>query len=111
MSADQTDPRIIRDQRHDALLDAIGHRAKAAIEGNLPSAALTHCAEEDVDAAIAVLIEDIDDAGLTLINRAALADYLLTHVAGDESQPWQAGHNYAMREAARLVRDGWDLLR
>lgn len=32
-----------------------------------------------------------------------IAEYLLTHVGGDESQPWQAGHNYAMREAARLV--------
>lgn len=42
--------------------------------------------------------------------RHRTADYLLTHVGGDESSEWQAGHNYAMREAARLVREGWDAL-
>ena len=36
--------------------------------------------------------------------REQIANHLLTHVGGDESQPWQAGHNYAMAEAARLVR-------
>lgn len=39
-----------------------------------------------------------------------VADYLLTHVGGDESNQWQAGHNYAMREAARLVREQYHLL-
>jgi hypothetical protein len=38
---------------------------------------------------------------------ARIADYLLGHTGGDESDPWQAGHNYAMREAARLVREKW----
>lgn len=36
-----------------------------------------------------------------------IADYLLTHTGGDESEPWQDGHNYAMREAARMVRERW----
>lgn len=39
-----------------------------------------------------------------------IADYLFTHVGGDEAEPWQAGHNYAMREAARLVREQNHLL-
>ena len=38
--------------------------------------------------------------------REQSADRLLTHVGGDEAEPWQAGHNYAMREAARLIREG-----
>lgn len=42
------------------------------------------------------------------MKRDEVADYLLTHTGGDESDPWQAGHNYAMREAARLVREKWD---
>jgi hypothetical protein len=42
--------------------------------------------------------------------RDQAADYLLTHVGGDESSEWQAGHNYAMREAARMIREGWDTL-
>ena len=36
---------------------------------------------------------------------ALIADHLLTHVGGDEQEQWQAGHNYALREAARLIRD------
>ena len=44
------------------------------------------------------------------MSRTQIAEYLLTHVGGDESQPWQAGHNYAMREAARLVQEKWDEL-
>lgn len=40
--------------------------------------------------------------------RERVADYLLTYSGdGDTSDPWQAGHNYAMREASRMVREGW----
>lgn len=39
-----------------------------------------------------------------------IADFLLSYSGdGDTSDPqsWQAGHNYAMREAARMVRERW----
>lgn len=39
-----------------------------------------------------------------------VADFLLSYSGdGDTSDPqgWQAGHNYAMREAARMVRETW----
>lgn len=39
-----------------------------------------------------------------------IADFLLSYSAdGDMSDPqsWQSGHNYAMREAARMVRECW----
>lgn len=37
-----------------------------------------------------------------------IADFLLTYSAGgDPLDPWQVGHNYAMREAARMVREKW----
>lgn len=39
-----------------------------------------------------------------------IADFLLTHIGGDEGDQWQAGHNYAMREAARLIREQQHLL-
>lgn len=37
-----------------------------------------------------------------------VADFLLSYSGdGDTSDPWQDGHNYAMREAARMVREKW----
>lgn len=36
-----------------------------------------------------------------------IAEYLESHTGGDEADPWQAGHNFAMLEAARLVREKW----
>lgn len=39
--------------------------------------------------------------------RERIADFLLTYSADGEPSDWQAGHNYAMREASRMVREGW----
>ncbi|MCW2601844.1 MAG: hypothetical protein JWM02_3673 [Frankiales bacterium] len=36
-----------------------------------------------------------------------IAAYLLTHVSGNGGSGWQEGHDYAMTEAARLVRERW----
>lgn len=39
-----------------------------------------------------------------------IADYLLSYSGGgstSDPEGWQAGHNYAMREAARMVREHW----
>lgn len=37
-----------------------------------------------------------------------IADFLLTYSAdGNPTDPWQVGHNHAMREAARMVREKW----
>jgi glycosyltransferase A (GT-A) superfamily protein (DUF2064 family) len=105
-----TDPRVARDERQAVLADAIGDDIRSAIEANLPSAAIALVAEEDVIAVVHAVVDELDQRGLTFVNRERLAAYLMTHIGGDESRPWQAGHNYAMTEAARLVRDGWDRL-
>lgn len=97
-----------RDARHKIISDAIWNDAIAAFEENIPQAAIERMSEEDLHAAVQSLIERIDDAGLTVLNRERMANYLLTYSgSGDTSDPWQAGHNYAMREAARMVREGW----
>jgi hypothetical protein len=100
-----------RDARQAVISDALWSHALQAITGNLPSAALTLCAEEDVQAAIESLIERLDEAGLTVVRRDRIGMYLMGYATGgDESDPWQAGHNYAMGEAARMVLECWDLL-
>jgi len=97
--------REARDTRQEALLDAL-HAPLMTAMHQLPG---TGC-HEDVNAMIDALVEGLDERGLSLVNRESLASYLLTHVGGDSSQPWQAGHNYAMTEAARLVRESWDTI-
>ena len=59
-------------------------------------------------AAVLPVVKEITDENKAL--RQKVSDYLLTHIGGDETESWQAGHNYAMREAARLVREEWDAL-
>lgn len=100
--------REARDERQRRLADALCQPVRDAIASGIPLAGRQHYAEEDVEAVIDSLVEALDHLGMSLIDREKAANYLLTHVGGDESQPWQAGHNYAMTEAARLVREGWE---
>ena len=100
-----------RDRRQQIISDALWDDALASIKGSLPSGALALCAEEDVHAVIESLIERLDGRGLTVLSRDRLGMFLMTYATGgDESDPWQAGHNHAMSEAARFVLECWDLL-
>lgn len=74
-----------------------------------PLVAVSEAAWEDAQTA-ETQVPELQDALANANAYAArmpekIADHLLTHVGGDESDQWQAGHNYAIREAARLVRE------
>lgn len=64
------DPREVRDERQTALAEQLWDHAMAAIQSNLPSAAIARMAEEDLHAAVHSLVERLDGAGLAIVNRA-----------------------------------------
>lgn len=99
--------REARDAAMQRLDDAVGDLIREKLTGALHPWRES-MAIEDVYAITDGLIESIHDAGIEVASREKIAAYLMSHIGGDESQPWQAGHNYAMTEAARLVRERWD---
>lgn len=77
-----------------------------------PLVAVSETYVEDAEQAMSDVPELQDQLANTAAYLEALpakvADFLLTYSAdGDAKDPWQAGHNYAMREAARMVRERW----
>jgi hypothetical protein len=100
--------REAHEEREHALSTTLCDPVRKAIVGQLPFRAISHCAEEDVNAVVNALSWDLNEAGLALLNADRIADFLLSYSAdGDRGDPWQDGHNYAMREAARMVRERW----
>ena len=70
-----SDLREERDERQLRISEAIWDHAVEAFTENIPSGARALMAIEDVHAAVHSLIERIDDAGLTVTDRATLPAY------------------------------------
>lgn len=97
-----------RDLRESRLYRALGDVVRDAFTSNIASAAREYVAEEDFDAMMSAIVGALDDAGLSVVDREDLAAYLRLHQGNEDSGQWQDGHDYAMREAARLVEGAWD---
>lgn len=97
-----------RDLRESRLYRALGDVVRDAFASNIAPAAREYVAEEDFDAMLSAIVGALDEAGLSVVDREDLAAYLSLHQGNEDSGQWQDGHDYAMREAARLVREAWD---
>jgi hypothetical protein len=100
--------REARDLRQSRLHRALDEVIRDAFVGNIASAAREYIAEEDFSAMLDAIVEALDEAGLSVVDREDLAAYLSLHQGNEDSGQWQDGHDYAMREAARLVSEAWD---
>jgi len=100
--------RDARDLREDRLHRALDDVVRSAFTSNIARAAREYVAEEDFDAMLSAIVGALDEAGLSVVDRDDLAAYLSLHQGNEDSGQWQDGHDYAMREAARLVREAWD---
>lgn len=97
-----------RDLREQRLYRALGDRVRDAFTSNIAPAAREYVAEEDFDAMLSAIVGSLDEAGLSVVDREDLAAYLRSHQGNEDSGQWQDGHDYAIREAARLVEGAWD---